>query len=197
MDRLKRNFFTRDTLTVANELLGKKLVRKFNGKLLTGMIVETEAYLGTSDTACHAHKGKTLRNSVMFGKPGIVYIYFVYGMHYMLNIVTETEGNPCAVLLRAIVPLEGKQQMQKLRGRGGKDMTNGPAKLCQAMAVDKTLNGLDLTLGEILWIENYKTISEQFVSAGPRIGIDFAELNDRLAPLRIWIKNEFLLNPQA
>ncbi|MEQ8216386.1 MAG: DNA-3-methyladenine glycosylase, partial [Smithellaceae bacterium] len=104
---LNRDFYERDTIEVARALLGKKLVRRINSTELSGMIIETEAYCGRQDSACHAHRGKTPRNAVMFGHAGHAYVYFTYGMHYMLNLVTEKEGNPCAVLIRAVLPLAG------------------------------------------------------------------------------------------
>ncbi len=191
---LKDKFFARDTLTVARELLGKKLVREFKGNLLSGMVVETEAYMGSIDSASHAFKGKTPRNLVMFGPAGIAYVYFVYGMHYLLNVVTGAEGNPCAVLFRAIVPLQGQNQMKALRGKQSKDMINGPAKLCKAMVIDKSFNGWDLTRGEKLWLESYKNIPDDFICAGPRIGINYATKRDKKAPWRFWVKKDFWLS---
>ena len=179
MSILKHHFYAGDTLTVCGALLGKKLVRKYSGNILSGLICETEAYLGSKDSASHAFKGKTPRNSVMFGRPGRAYVYFVYGMHYLLNVVTEEEDNPCAILIRAIVPFEGIKQMQRRRGRSGKDLTDGPAKLCQALAIDKSLNGWDLTAGKRLWVEDRPSIPGRFIKKGPRIGIDYAKLADR------------------
>jgi DNA-3-methyladenine glycosylase len=172
-------FYARDTLTVARELLGKKLVRRIDGAELSGMIVETEAYCGQTDTACHAHRGMTKRNAVMFGAPGHAYVYFTYGLHYLLNVVTEDEGHPCAVLVRAIHPLSGLSRMEVQRKRSGKDLTNGPAKLCQALDIDKTFNGWDLTKGSRLWIENHRNIAADEISCTPRIGIDYARKEDR------------------
>ena len=183
---LKKNFFRRDTITVARQLLGTKLVREFNGTVLSGMITETEAYLGANDSACHAAKGRTPRNSVMFGPAGVAYVYFVYGMHFMLNIVTEPEGNPCAVLIRAMQPITGLARMEALRGKKGKDVGNGPAKLCQAMAIDKSLNGWDVTRGRLLWLETHQKIMPDSITSGPRIGIAYAARKDRDAPLRFW-----------
>ena len=184
MTRLNRKFYERDTLKVARALLGKKLVRQIKGGELSGIIVETEAYCGEADTACHAHRGKTPRNTIMFGEPGHAYVYFTYGMHYMLNLVTEEEGNPCAVLIRAVLPLTGIAQMEARRKRKGDDLTNGPAKLCQAFDIDKSLNGWDLTLGKELWVEDYKTIPAGSILATPRIGIDYAMEQHRNARWR-------------
>jgi len=187
MAALQRRFFARDTLEVARALLGKKLVRRHRGKLLSGMITETEAYIGMEDTACHASRGRTQRNAVMFGAPGVSYVYFVYGMHYMLNVVTEAEGAPCAVLVRGLLPLSGIEEMENRRKLRGKALANGPAKLCQALAIDTALNAHDLTRGEELWIEPYRRISPDCIHAGPRVGIAYAAKRDREAPWRLWI----------
>ena len=173
---------------MARELLGKKLVRQINGVKLSGMIVETEAYCGREDSACHAHRGKTQRNEVMFGNPGHAYVYFTYGMHYMLNLVTEEEENPCAVLIRAIVPLDGIEEMETRRKIKGASLTNGPAKLCQALSIDKSLNGWDLTTGEELWVEDYKKFPESEIITTPRIGIDYAHQKHREALWRFLVK---------
>jgi DNA-3-methyladenine glycosylase len=188
MKILNRKFYERDTLKVARELLGKKLVRQSNGFELSGMIAETEAYCGREDSACHAHRGKTPRNAVMFGKPGHAYVYFTYGMHYMLNLVTEEEENPCAVLIRAILPLTGIEEMEARRKRQGKNLTNGPAKLCQALGIDKSLNGWDLTTGEELWVEDYRKIPNSKIITTPRIGIDYAKKQHRDALWRLVIR---------
>jgi DNA-3-methyladenine glycosylase len=192
MTILKYDFYARDTRVVARELLGKKLVRKYRGQLLSGLICETEAYLGASDSACHSSRGKTSRNAVMFGRAGMAYVYFVYGMHYLLNAVTEKEENPCAVLIRALVPFDGKKYMQRRRGRTGKDLTNGPAKLCQALAVDKTFNGWDLTAGRKLWVEEQMPLPKRLIKAGPRIGIDYAMPADRRAALRFRVDEKHI-----
>ncbi len=192
MNILKQQFYACDTLSVGGTLLGKKLVRKYSGNILSGLICETEAYLGSMDSASHAFKGKTPRNSVMFGRAGRAYVYFVYGMHYMLNMVTGEEENPCAVLIRAIVPLDGIKHMRRYRGRSAKDLTDGPAKLCQALAIDKSLNGWDLTVGKKLWVEDRPSIPERYIKKGPRIGIDYAKPADRRAARRFWIDAIYL-----
>jgi DNA-3-methyladenine glycosylase len=184
MNILDRKFYRRDTLQVARTLLGKKLVRQIKGLELAGMIVETEAYCGEADSACHAHRGKTPRNTVMFGEPGHAYVYFTYGMHYMLNLVTEAKGRPCAVLVRAILPLSGIEEMEVRRRKKGAELTNGPAKLCQALSIDKSLNGWDLTRSKELWVEDYKKIKAESIITTPRIGIDYAEKEHRDAPWR-------------
>jgi len=192
MNILTGKFYRRDTLRVARELLGKKLVRRINGLDLSGVISETEAYCGRTDSACHAYRGKTARNAVMFGKPGHAYVYFTYGMHYMLNLVTEEEGNPCAVLIRAIVPLTGIKTMEVLRNRQGPELTNGPAKLCQALSIDKSLNGRDVTLGHELWVEDYREISAKSIISTPRIGIGYAHKEHKEALWRFLINAEMI-----
>ena len=188
MTILDYRFYDRQTITVARQLLGTKLVRHVNGTILSGMITETEAYLGRDDSACHAYRRRTPRNSVMFGPPGFAYVYLVYGIHYMLNIVTEKVGRPCAVLIRAFKPIDGLRHMERLRGRRGRDLSNGPGKLCQAMAIDKSFNGWDVKQGKSLWIEPFQRFPAEAIQAGPRIGIDYAEPADREAPLRFWLE---------
>ncbi len=190
MGILDRKFYERGTLEVAKALLGKKLVRKIGRIELAGIIVETEAYCGEEDSACHAHRGKTPRNAVMFGKPGHAYVYFTYGMHYMLNLVTEEEGNPCAVLVRAILPLTGEKEMEFRRKIKGAQLANGPAKLCQALGIDKFLNGWDVTRGSKLWVENYKSIPAKSILATPRIGINYAKKEHRKALWRFLVQSE-------
>jgi len=191
MSILPRTFYNRATLNVAEELLGKKLVREYHGTLLTGIISETEAYLGENDSASHASRGQTPRNRIMYGAPGFAYVYFVYGMHYMLNVVTEPEGKAAAVLIRAIIPVDGIEIMKERRGRSGNDLANGPAKLCQTFAIDKKLNGWDLTLGQKLWIEEFKTIPKEYIKRGARVGIDYASPEHREAPWRFWFDEDF------
>lgn len=192
---LSEAFFNRPTVVVARELLGKKLVREINGTQLSGMVVETEAYIGPADTACHASKGRTPRTEVMFGPPGRAYVYFVYGMHSMLNVVTEAEGNPCAVLIRAIAPLEGLALMQTYR-RQTDHLTDGPGRLCQALAINSDLNRHNLTNGQTLWIEDFQSPAEELIGAGPRIGIAYADPADQLAPWRFWLKQNPFVSRQ-
>jgi len=194
---LKREFYQQPTLDVAKSLLGKKLVRQQSKKKLIGLIVETEAYIGENDTACHASKGKTQRTEIMFGRAGHAYVYFIYGLHYMLNIVTETENNPAAVLIRAIQPLNHIDILRQHRNVSNERLlTNGPAKLCQAYNINKTLNGFDLCLGRELWIEAGDEHNDYQIETSPRIGIDYAEENDRNAHWRFTLKdNPFLSKP--
>lgn len=186
---LDETFFNRPTLAVARALLGAKLVRRLNGHLLSGLIVETEAYIGRDDTACHAHKGYTPRTAIMFGRAGVAYVYLVYGMHHMLNIVTEAEDQPCAVLIRAIEPVTGRTHMQAHRGQHHRNLTNGPARLCQALAIDRTFNGLGLCRANGLWLEPGRSIPEALVSTGPRVGIGYAAPKDQQAPWRFRVSN--------
>jgi DNA-3-methyladenine glycosylase len=194
MARFVREFLAHDTLAVARGLLGARLVRMLDGQRLSGVIVECEAYIGQDDTACHASRGRTRRNEVMFGPPGHAYVYFTYGMHWMLNVVTEAEGFPAAVLLRAIQPVEGIETMRALRHAQGspraeRELTGGPARLTQALAIDKTLNGADLVAGDSLWLEPDVSVPEGSVGRGPRIGVQSAAEKDRLAPWRFWVRD--------
>lgn len=163
-------FYNRPTLTVARDLLGAQLVRSLDGVKLVGLITETEAYFGFDDLASHAKAGRTIRTAPMFGPPGYAYVYFTYGNHWMLNAVTEKEGFPAAVLIRAIYPIEGIEIMNKRRqGRN----TLGPGKLTQAMGITKSENNITLTeANSSLWIEEGQSISEKSVTIGPRVGLN-------------------------
>jgi DNA-3-methyladenine glycosylase len=166
---LSRKFYNRPTLSVARELIGARLVRVLDGKKLAGMITETEAYIGQQDLGCHAKAGLTPRTRVMFGPPGHAYVYFTYGNHWMLNVVTEKEGFPAAVLIRAIQPIEGAQVMSARRE--GRD-TFGPGKLTQAMGITKSENEADITeTGAGLWIEAGQAVPDSAVTIGPRVGL--------------------------
>ncbi len=188
MSRLKRDFYRRSTLTVARELLGQRLVRIVDGQCLSGRIVEVEAYIGEDDAACHAACGRTPRNEVMYGPPGHAYVYFIYGMHHCLNVVTEEEGFPAAVLVRAIEPLEGLEIMRHHRpGKPDGELTNGPAKLCQALAINRSFNGVDLCTSETLFIEKGQRMTEEEIATSPRIGIKADELA-RSVPWRFYLK---------
>jgi DNA-3-methyladenine glycosylase len=172
-ERRGRNFFARPTLVVARDLLGQRLVRIWNGKRLAGLISETEAYIGEDDLACHARFGRTPRSQVMYGPPGHAYVYFTYGMHWMLNFVTEAEGVPAAVLIRAVLPREGVEIMRRRRGAPDAVLTNGPAKLAQAMGIDKRLNGCDLCAREsVLFVEKAPPAPGAEVACGPRVGLN-------------------------
>lgn len=170
---LSSDFYNRPTLTVARELLGCRLVRILDGIRLSGIITETEAYIGESDLGCHAKAGKTKRTQVMYGLPGRAYVYFTYGMHWCFNAVTEAEGFPAAVLIRAVETEEGLRMVESRRARAKKaDWTNGPAKLTLAFGIDSSQNGIDLTTTESgLWIEPGVVISDSSVTIGPRVGL--------------------------
>ncbi len=186
--RLGRDFYARDTLQVARELLGKRLVRVIDGERLSGLIVETEAYIGENDRACHASRGRTPRTEVMYGPPGHAYIYFIYGMYHCLNVVTDKVGFPAAVLIRGIQPQEGIEYMRRNRGfRPGEELTNGPGKLCQALAIDRSLNGLDLCQSDLLFMEDAARVDPEWIEVTPRIGIRV----DEIAKRRPW---RFLLS---
>lgn len=193
MGRLRREFYRRSTLTVARELLGKRLVSVMGGQRLSGLIVEVEAYIGEGDAACHAARGRTPRNEAMYGPPGHAYVYFIYGMHHCLNAVTEKEGFPAAVLIRALEPLEGLEIMRRYRlGQPDRELTNGPAKLCQAMAIDRGFNGVDLCAGEVLFLEEGRIVAQEEIRASPRIGIKASEVA-RSVPWRFYLQgNDFV-----
>lgn len=193
MSRLPRKFYKNNTLKVAQDLLGKFLIIKKPG--LAGMICETEAYVGKNDKACHASRGMTKRNEVMFGEAGHAYVYMIYGMYYCLNIVTEKDKYPAAVLIRGIEPTDGLGKMRINRNIKDKkitNLTNGPGKLCQALGIDKEFNGRDL-IGSGVWVEDRGTeITEKEIKKAKRIGIDYAgECRDYL--WRFYIKdNDFV-----
>lgn len=170
MAPLPREFYNRSTLKVARELIGARLIRILDGQTLVGLITETEAYISQNDLACHAKAGITPRTQVMFGEAGHAYVYFTYGNHWMLNVVTERIGFPAAVLIRAIQPVEGVDVM--MERRNGRD-TFGPGKLCQAMGITKSENGVDLTENTgSLWIEPGINVPNSLVTKGPRVGLN-------------------------
>jgi DNA-3-methyladenine glycosylase len=167
---LPREFYQRSTLKVARELIGARLVRMLEGQKLVGLITETEAYISQNDLACHAKAGITARTRVMFGEAGHAYVYFTYGNHWMLNVVTERVGFPAAVLIRAVQPIEGVDVM--MERRSGRD-TFGPGKLCQATGITKSENGVDLTdTAAGLWIEAGVKVPNSLVTKGPRVGLN-------------------------
>jgi len=171
-----RVFYDRLTLDVARELVGHVLVRRLPEGLVAGRIVETEAYIGLHDRASHASRGRTKRNDPMFGPPGHAYIYLIYGMHWCLNFVTEPEGTPAAVLIRAVEPLDGVEGMRARRPKARKDtqLTSGPARLCQAFSIDGALNTADLCAPDAaLWVEDRGT-GPGTIATAPRVGVDYA-----------------------
>jgi DNA-3-methyladenine glycosylase len=173
--RLPRIFFDQPTLTIARELLGKRLVKLEDGNVrLSGIINETEAYIGTDDLGCHARTGETKRNAAMWGPPGHCYVYFTYGMHWMLNFVCETIGFPAAVLIRGITPQEGISRMRQRRKRPtDRELSDGPAKLCQALAIDRSFNGYDLCQPQSSLFVEEGNLDQRFtVTVGPRVGLN-------------------------
>jgi len=161
MDVLGREFHQRATAEVARDLLGKCLVRRTRKGKVCGKIVETEAYDGPKDLACHSSAGKTPRTKTMFGPAGRAYVYLIYGVHHCLNVVTKKPG--AAVLIRALEPLDGAE----------KRVASGPGKLCRFMNIDKSFNGWDLALGRRLWIADADS-SNLKIESSPRIGVDYA-----------------------
>jgi len=176
VSRLVRAFYARPALDVARELVGLVLVRRAPDGAVAGRIVEVEAYIGSEDKACHASRGRTARNAVMFGPAGHAYIYFVYGMHWCLNFVTDGEGVPSAVLLRAVEPVEGIERMRSRRPKVRKDqqLTSGPARVCQAFALTGALNGADLCAPDaVLFVED-RGLGHGPIVARPRVGVGYA-----------------------
>ena len=160
---LTHAYFNRPTLTVARSLVGKYLVRENGTSGIAGRIVEVEAYVWTEDKACHASKGRTARTEVLFGPPGISYVYLIYGMYHMLNVVTEQAEFPAAVLIRAI--------------EVGDELIDGPGKLCRELNIDRSLHQIDLTQGRSIWFEDRgRRVSRNRVGTFPRIGVDYAGL---------------------
>ena len=189
--KLPREFYTRtNVLTVARQLLGKLLVvRDSGGKRISGRIVEVEAYRGPQDRAAHSYGGRrTKRVEPMYGIGGTAYVFFVYGMYYQFNVVTNATDAPHAVLIRAVEPVEGIELMRKRRSnQPDHNLTNGPGKLCIALDIDRRLDGDDL-LGNKVWLEEDAKIPRARIMSGPRIGIDYAaEWKDK--PWRFWIKD--------
>lgn len=178
---LPRAFYDRETELVARELLGMILEHRVRGRVLRGRIVETEAYLGEHDPACHAAVGRTPRTEPLYGRPGMAYVYFTYGMHWCANAVTRAEGLPSAVLIRALEPVAGIATMRRHRARARDDahLCDGPAKLCQALGITGAQNKADLTRGP-LRILSGQPFADRYVRCTPRIGITRA----RAWPLR-------------
>lgn len=190
MSRLERAFFARDTRTVARHLLGCLLVRELGDHRLAGRVVEVEAYTGWGDMASHGHRGRTPRNAIMFGEVGFSYVYFIYGKYWLLNVVAKPPGvdYPAAVLIRALEPLEGLEQMALRRaGRSQREWTNGPGRLTLALAIDGTLNGVDMTApNSPLYFERGAPVPRGKIRSGPRIGVNVPE-PWRSKPWRYWI----------
>ncbi len=192
---LPQSFYNQKTLKVAQNLLGCFLVRRFaDDRILKYKIVETEAYNGPKDLASHASRGKTSRNEVMFGSPGLIYVYFTYGMHYMFNVVTEKENYPAAVLIRAVEEIVHPQPLQR------RDflVTNGPAKLTKTLKIDKCFNRLPIFTKKYgLWVENRtENIKPSQIKKTTRVGVDYAKnYKDKL--WRFYLKNSKFVSRQC
>jgi DNA-3-methyladenine glycosylase len=192
---LPRGFYLRPTLDVARDLLGRTLVRLLDGWRVAGRISEVEAYIGEDDLASHAARGLTARNRAMYGHGGLAYVYLIYGMHHCLNVVTEAEGYPAAVLIRGMQPLEGMAAMQANRpGRPLAGLADGPAKLCQALAIDRRLDGHDLAAGVDLWLEPGEPVPDSAVAATPRVNVG-GDHHARIAPWRFVLLQPSPLGP--
>lgn len=195
LKKLQRKFYKRPVIIVAKELLGKIIVKHEGNKILAGKIVEVEAYDGNLDEASHSFNGKTKRNEVMFREGGYFYVYFIYGVHHCCNVVTGEEGHGAAVLIRALEPIEGIQTMAMRRFGKRKidesqfiNLTNGPGKICQAFAFDRTYSGLDLT-GDKVYIIDMPSLKKSQIGISKRIGIS----KSTELPWRFFIKdNKFL-----
>lgn len=180
---LKIDFYDRPTLEVARDLIGCTLVRQIESRVLMARIIETEAYIGEGDKACHASKGMTPRTKVMFGRPGTAYVYLIYGMYHCLNFVTEREGFPAAVLIRGLQPVAGFDAPLKNLSPAKKRMfLNGPGRLCRALEITREHNGLDVTRAGALFVMPRETEHGMIIQT-PRIGVDYAG-DDALLPWR-------------
>jgi DNA-3-methyladenine glycosylase len=191
--RLTHQFFDRPALQVARELLGMRLVRLENGQRIAGTIIETEAYRGEEDLGCHCRAGRTPRTQVLYGPPGHAYVYFTYGMHWMLNFVAEPRDFPAAILIRAIQPCEGLEIIAGRRGKQPrKNWTDGPGKICQALNIDQRFNSADLCAANAtLFVEQGQPISDSNVTIGPRVGLNNVPEPWKSIPWR------FLVNEQG
>jgi DNA-3-methyladenine glycosylase len=199
-DRLGRAFYARtDTLAVARELLGKRLVVPASeGVRVAGRIVEVEAYLGAEDKAAHSYgQRRTARTETMYREGGTVYVFFVYGMHHQFNVVTGPEGTPTAVLVRGVEPEEGIEMMWERRAVSKeRELTSGPGKLCKALGLDRSFDGEDLTESPRVWLEDAGArLRPEEIAEGPRIGIAYAE-EYALKPWRFWIKSNVFVSKQ-
>ena len=198
-ERLSRDYFARNTVQVARELLGTRLVRLEGYQRVGGLIVETEAYRGEEDQACHARAGRTNRTQVMYGQPGHAYVYFTYGKHWMLNIVTELEGYPAAVLIRAILPVEGTSLIAARRNSQPLEhWTDGPAKLCQALSIDGSQHGMDLydPKSEIL-VESGIDVLDSDVVISPRVGLNTVPEPWKSIPWRFRLIDKTYSSPRS
>jgi DNA-3-methyladenine glycosylase len=210
--RLGRTFFTQDPETLARTLLGQRLVRVLDdGTRLAGVIVETEAYLGIPDKAAHTYGGRrTPRNEAMYGVGGTAYVYFTYGRHFCMNVVAGKKDEPVAVLLRALEPTDGlafmregretgrRSRSRKMKGHArlkDEDLCRGPGRLCEALVIDRSLNGIDLTRDSRLFLERSPAVPETSIGVSPRIGVDYAE-EWTMRDLRFFIRgSRFMSGP--
>ena len=194
--KLSREFYVReDTLQIARDLLGKLLVVPTeNGERVSGMIVETEAYLGAIDKAAHSYgMRRTKRTETMFAVGGTVYIFFIYGMYFQFNVVVGAIDTPHAILIRAVEPIENIEIMRARRGKmPDKNLTSGPGKLCLALDIDKRYNNADL-LGDKVWLEDFKSFSAAEIISGKRIGVDYAE-EFAEKNWRFWVKDNLYVS---
>lgn len=176
---LGKNFYARGGISLAKDLLGCYLIKEVEQDKIITKIVETEAYIGPEDKACHAYNNKrTKRTEVMFGRPGLAYVYLIYGIHNCFNIVAGKEGKPEAVLIRAVEPVSGMNYIKDNREIGSRpdiELTNGPGKLTEALGINRDFNGLSLTESKELYLTSGEDIPESEIRSGPRINIDYAE----------------------
>ena len=196
MAKLLRDFYVgTDTIKIGQELLGKLLVvPDETGTRVSGMIVEVEVYMGVTDKAAHSYGGRrTPRNEITYALGGHVYVFFIYGMYYQLNVVCGPVDHPHVCLIRALEPVEGIETMRERRGTmPDKNLTSGPGKLCIAMNIDRSLNGEDL-LGERIWLEDLNPFPAKEIAVGKRVGVDYAG-EDADKPWRFWIKNNIFVS---
>lgn len=193
--RIERKFYMRDAVTVGKDILGKIIVKKTaDGRIMSGRITEVEAYMGITDKASHSYGGRrTKRTEVMYKEGGYSYVFLIYGMYECFNVTVGREGDPQAVLIRGVEPLENKNFMwEKRKVKKEKDISNGPGKLTKALGITREDNGADLTAGENLWLEDDGYKVKDIVET-TRIGIDYAE-EDALKPWRFYIKDSIFVS---
>lgn len=196
--KLSKDFYLREeTLVVARDLIGKLIVVPHGRRRVSAMIVETEAYLGEIDKAAHSFGGRrTKRTEVMYAIGGTVYVFFVYGMYYQLNVVTGPVDHPHAILIRAAEPIDGTEIIRERRGKmPDRNLTSGPGKLCIALGIDRTFDGESFR-GKRIWLENFREFPDAEIITGPRVGIDYAEEFANM-PWRFRLKNNpFVSGPR-
>ena len=193
--RIERKFYMRDAVTVGKDILGKIIVKKTaDGRMMSGRITEVEAYMGTTDKASHSYGGRrTKRTEVMYKEGGYSYVFLIYGMYECFNVTVGREGDPQAVLIRGVEPLENKNLMQEKRKvKKEKDISNGPGKLTKALGITREDNGADLVASENIWLEDDGYKVKDIVET-TRIGIDYAE-EDALKPWRFYIKDSIFVS---